>query len=105
MFGAWSFPENDATLAKLDFFAGLAPIAYLIDQKSAVLELAARLDIADLLHMVGDEQFLPVNKGFGWLVHALGPKFCDTLTFGCQLVILALLGNCKDIDSSRIGSD
>lgn len=97
MFAALSRNEGQI-VSKVNFFAALAPVAYVHHANSIVLQLAAGLDLGALLHLLGLQEFLPDAS----ILQALDPAICSILPTGCDVILYLICGQTHNINASRI---
>lgn len=97
MFAALSRNEGQV-VEKVNFFGALAPVAYVHHAESIVLQLAAGLDLGQLLHLLGIQEFLPDAS----ILQALDPAICSLLPTGCDVILYLVCGQTHNINASRI---
>jgi pimeloyl-ACP methyl ester carboxylesterase len=57
-----SLSQNPSLARKIDLFIALAPVAYVFNQKSLLIQYLSTLEVDVLLQFFGQEQFLPSGK-------------------------------------------
>ncbi|ETO27304.1 carboxylic ester hydrolase [Reticulomyxa filosa] len=84
----------------VDSIGGLAPVAYVGNCKSLVIDLLAALELDKIFELFGVRQFLPgqINR---MITHVFAPPICHTTPEVCNLISEELFGPSKDLNVSR----
>jgi lysosomal acid lipase/cholesteryl ester hydrolase len=96
--GFGAFPLQPDLASKVDLFIGLAPVAFVGNQESLLLDFLAELDAASWLAFFGEEEFLPSD----WIVHFIAGSLCKQYPELCADVVFLLCGfDVSNLNDSR----
>jgi len=93
--------ENDAYLTSaiqaVNIFVALAPVAYVSNQRSKVIQLLAESDVLDKIYARGVYEFLPYGP-----INEVAPEICQQIEKGCDAFLFAICGPTRHTNTSRI---
>jgi lysosomal acid lipase/cholesteryl ester hydrolase len=91
------FSSNHTLSAQVNFFAALAPVAY-VDHAQGLLPLLADLDLDFIFQLFGLREFGPDAS---WL-QKLAPELCADLGWACADVLFWIAGKTNHLNETRI---
>lgn len=92
------FSEDLALQSKVNFFGGLAPVAYEDHETSLLLRVLSDLDAQIVLEVLGIRDFLPD----GSILQELAPTVCEALPWACDDILFLIMGASKNLNSTRL---
>jgi len=95
MFAALSI--NPTIADKLDIFIALAPVAFLKNLRSELLQILATFDTGDLLDWIGIHEFLPA----GTTLDEILPELCSFYPQACDDIGHILFGCCDPANTNE----
>jgi len=92
------FSEQPSLSSKVDLFVAFAPVAYVYNQRSILLQVLSFLELDRLIELFGDgESTIPA------VIHKLLPFICDADPQRCEYVMSWLMGPSISLNASRVG--
>ena len=88
------FSEDLALQSKVNFFGGLAPVAYEDHETSLLLRVLSDLDAQIVLEVLGIRDFLPD----GSILQDLAPTVCEALPWACDDILFLIMGAPKNLN-------
>ena len=98
-FAGLALESNAAVAEKINLVLALAPVAYVHNQRGALLNLIADLRVDEVVEWFGDGAFLPSDT----FLNKIAPGLCKLTPGGCDAFIELVVGPSKDLNESRIG--
>jgi len=99
LMGFAGFPENEELTSKVNLFIALAPVAYVYNVESPLLDFMADLDLALWLQFFGEESFLPDN----WVSQLIGGTLCLIDPYVCEDIVFLLCGwDISNMNKTRV---
>lgn len=102
MFAAGTSTDNGdsylkSAIEKVNLFVALAPVAYVSNMQSKILELLAHSDILDRLMERGIYEFLPYGP-----IEQVAPEICRKEDRLCNIFLMTICGPTRQLNTSRI---
>lgn len=98
MIAALTQPELRNYLApRIDVFVGLAPVAYIRHETSALMRAMADLHLDELTKLLGVHEFAPDNIIFETVL----PKLCEASNLACANLLEAVYGKSTKLNETR----
>lgn len=87
----------DSAVASVDVFIALAPVAYVSNTHSRLIQLLANSDVLDRLIERGYYEFFPYGP-----IESVAPEVCAMIDKGCDIFLMTLCGPTLQVNTSRI---